>query len=149
MYYLLVFLCTFIAMEFAANMAHRFLMHGLMWYFHADHHRKEPGFFEKNDIFFLIFAFPAMSLIIDGILLQNYFAISIGLGITAYGFSYFWVHEVYIHRRLKLLDQIDNKYLRALLRAHKDHHSCLDKDGSTNFGMLWVPMKYFKSEFNA
>lgn len=136
-------------MEFSANITHRYIMHGIMWYFHADHHKKGTGFFEKNDVFFLIFAIPSIFLIIYGILFKIHFALSIGLGISAYGFSYFWVHEVYIHRRLKLLDKIDNRYLKALLRAHKDHHSCVDKEKSTNFGMLWVPMKYFKAEFNA
>ena len=66
-------------MEFAANFTHRFLMHGIMWYFHKDHHQKEAGFFEKNDIFFLIFAIPAMILIMAGILLKAYYAVSIGL----------------------------------------------------------------------
>jgi hypothetical protein len=35
---------------------HKFIMHGIMWYFHKDHHQHEPGFFEKTT-FFLILLF--------------------------------------------------------------------------------------------
>ena len=52
----LIVLATFITMEGVAWAAHKYLMHGAMWYFHRDHHQHEPGFFEKNDAFFLIFA---------------------------------------------------------------------------------------------
>ena len=140
-----IFSITFAAMELAANMTHRYIMHGVMWYFHKDHHQKEAGFFEKNDIFFIIFAVPAMLLIISGLLSHIYTLSSIGIGITAYGFAYFWVHEIYIHRRLKLLDKIDSPYLQALARAHKDHHSIIEKEDGLNFGMLWVPIKYHQN----
>jgi hypothetical protein len=42
-------------MEFMAWFTHKFIMHGIMWYFHKDHHH-EPGFFEKTT-FFLILLF--------------------------------------------------------------------------------------------
>ena len=51
-----MFLLAYVLMEGAAWAAHRYLMHGPLWVLHADHHTKEPGFFEKNDAFFLIFA---------------------------------------------------------------------------------------------
>ena len=53
----IVFL-TFAAMEWTAWLAHRYLMHGLLWFLHEDHHVKTPGALEKNDTFFLIFAVP-------------------------------------------------------------------------------------------
>jgi beta-carotene 3-hydroxylase len=32
-------------------------MHGFMWYFHADHHKKDhKSWFERNDLFFIIYA---------------------------------------------------------------------------------------------
>jgi beta-carotene 3-hydroxylase len=38
-------------------------MHGFMWYFHEDHHQpKYANIFERNDIFFAIFAIPSMFL---------------------------------------------------------------------------------------
>ncbi len=49
---ILIVLATFIIMELVAWLAHKFVMHGFLWYLHKDHHQKEPGFFEKNDAFF-------------------------------------------------------------------------------------------------
>ena len=46
----LIVLATFVTMEGVAWVAHKYLMHGLMWYF-TNHHVHEPGFFEKNDAF--------------------------------------------------------------------------------------------------
>ena len=48
----IVTIATFFGMEFMAWATHKYVMHGLMWYFHKDHHQVEPGFFEKNDVFF-------------------------------------------------------------------------------------------------
>jgi len=48
---LIVFL-TFIGMEGVAWLAHRYLMHGFLWFLHEDHHVKTPGALEKNDTFF-------------------------------------------------------------------------------------------------
>ena len=41
-------------MEGVAWFTHRYIMHGLLWHFHRDHHtRDNSGVFEKNDFFFL------------------------------------------------------------------------------------------------
>lgn len=141
---LVIFLATFFFMEFVANFTHRFVMHGFMWYFHEDHHRKTPGFFEKNDIFFIIFALPSILLINIGVFLDYPSLLSIGLGILAYGIGYFLVHEVLIHRRFKFLDRFRNPYFEGLIAAHQEHHSKTSKEGCTNFGMLYVPIKFFK-----
>jgi len=141
--YLFVFIITFFVMEFVANFTHSYVMHGFMWFFHEDHHIKKPGCFEKNDIFFIIFASPSILLINIGYFLKMPFALSIGLGIMAYGMAYFLVHEVLIHRRFKFLDRFNNSYFQALIKAHQDHHSKLTKKGCSNFGMLCVPLKYF------
>jgi len=42
---LLVLIVTFFAMEGVAWLTHRFVMHGLLWVLHKDHHQVEPGFF--------------------------------------------------------------------------------------------------------
>jgi beta-carotene 3-hydroxylase len=141
--YLSLVLITFFTMELVANLSHRYLMHGNMWNFHEDHHQKDIGFFEKNDIFFVIFAVPAMLLIMGGFFFANLYAYALGLGITIYGICYFLVHDVYIHRRFKFLDKVSHPYLEALKRAHKDHHSHIHKEHGENFGMLWVPLKYY------
>lgn len=134
-------------MELVANMMHRYVMHGSMWTFHEDHHQKDIGFFEKNDVFFLIFALPSMFLIMGGFFFSNLYAYALGLGITIYGLCYFLVHDVYIHRRFKFLDNFSHPYLDGLRRAHKDHHSHIYKEDGENFGMLWVPLKYYSKHF--
>ncbi|MBX7095308.1 MAG: sterol desaturase family protein [Flavobacteriales bacterium] len=147
MLYVLYVVLTFFAMEFMAWFMHKYIMHGWMWYFHADHHQPVPklfGFFERNDVFFLIFAIPSWLCIMLGMMYGNYGAVSIGAGIAVYGFAYFLVHEVFIHRRLKWFRNSDNVYLRAIRKAHKVHHKHLGKEDGECFGMLVVPLKYFR-----
>jgi beta-carotene 3-hydroxylase len=141
--YIGVTLLTFLIMEGITWFTHKFIMHGLMWYFHRDHHQIEPGFFEKNDVFFLIFAIPSWLLIMLGLMYQYYFAVCIGAGIAMYGLAYFLVHDVFIHQRFNWLKRTDNVYFRGLRKAHKVHHKHLGKEEGECFGMLWVPRKYF------
>ncbi|MGI8581092.1 MAG: hypothetical protein ACR2KX_02800 [Chitinophagaceae bacterium] len=55
-------------MEVVAWITHKFVMHGLLWRWHKDHHKKEAsGFFEHNDFFFLIFALPGIAGLFFGI----------------------------------------------------------------------------------
>ena len=142
-----VTLLAFFGMEIVAWLAHKYIMHGLLWYLHKDHHKKEEeGFLEHNDFFFLIFATPGIAGLWIG--LRNGFDIWfwIGLGISLYGFTYFFVHDIFIHQRFKLFRNTDNRYLKAIRRAHKMHHKHLGKQDGECFGMLWVPFKYFKKE---
>ena len=64
LYYILVLIATFITMEGVTWLTHRYVMHGFLWYLHKDHHQVKPGFFEKNDAFFVIFAVPSVLLIL-------------------------------------------------------------------------------------
>ena len=68
----------------------------------------------------------------------------IGVGIFAYGFTYFMVHDIFIHQRFKLFRDANSRYARGVRRAHKIHHKNIRKNGGECFGMLWVPLKYFK-----
>ncbi len=138
-----VFLVSFFAMEFIAWATHKYVMHGLMWYFHVDHHSEKKGFFEKNDVFFLVFAIPSWLCIMLGVMYEQYLSVWIGAGIAAYGLAYFMVHEVYIHRRFKWLDNLDSPYLMAIRKAHKVHHKYRGKEHGECFGMLLVPRKYY------
>jgi beta-carotene 3-hydroxylase len=142
--YSIVFIATFFFMEFMAWATHKFLMHGIMWYFHKDHHQVEPGFFEKNDFFFLIFAVPSWLCIMLGFMYVNYISVTVGAGIAVYGFCYFMVHEIFIHQRFKFFRNTNSVYFMALRRAHKIHHKHLGKEDGECFGMLIVPSKYFK-----
>ena len=141
---LLIIICSFFAMEAVAWLTHKFVMHGLLWRLHEDHHKKNPSsFFEKNDYFFLIFAIPGIICLALGLYTPLAALLYIGLGITLYGFAYFWVHDIFIHQRFKLFRNADNFYFRAIRRAHKMHHKHLEKENGECFGMLWVPLKYF------
>jgi beta-carotene 3-hydroxylase len=76
---------------------------------------------------------------------DNYsFLFFIGLGITLYGFTYFLVHEIFIHQRFKYFRNTNHTYFKAIRRAHKVHHKHLEKEEGECFGMLWVPMKFFR-----
>ena len=143
-FYILTVVATFFFMEFMAWFTHKYVMHGFMWYFHKDHHQHEPGFFEKNDVFFLIFAIPSWLCIMLGMMNFNYYVTSIGIGIAVYGLSYFLMHDIFIHQRFKLFRNSNNVYLLALRKAHKIHHKHLGKEDGEVFGMLIVPYKYFK-----
>ncbi|GAA4470183.1 sterol desaturase family protein [Nemorincola caseinilytica] len=138
-------LASFIAMEAVAWLTHKYVMHGLLWKLHEDHHKKNPSsFFEKNDNFFLIFALPGIACLALGVYTTAHLLFYIGLGITLYGMAYFTVHDIFIHQRFKLLRNTNNFYFRAIRRAHKMHHKHLEKEDGECFGMLFVPMKYFK-----
>jgi beta-carotene 3-hydroxylase len=142
---ILLLIGTFCFMEFAAWFTHKFVMHGLLWKLHSDHHVKgEEGFFEKNDSFFLIFAVPGFLLLLFGSLNDFDFRFWMGAGITLYGIAYFFVHDIFIHQRFKILSRSDNFYLRAIRKAHKVHHKKLVKEDGECFGMLFVPFRYFK-----
>jgi beta-carotene 3-hydroxylase len=120
-------------------------MHGFMWYFHADHHQpKYANVFERNDIFFVIFAIPSIVLFYFGVQGGMNHLFFIGLGITFYGICYFMIHDVLIHQRFKWFKKTSIKYLIGLRKAHKVHHKHLGKEHGECFGMLFVPFKYYK-----
>ncbi|RZK36984.1 MAG: beta-carotene hydroxylase [Pedobacter sp.] len=142
---LVLVLGTFLAMEAVAWLTHKYIMHGIFWYFHKDHHQKDhDSFFEKNDFFFLIFAIPGIVCLALGSFYGNEAALYIGIGITLYGATYFLVHDIFIHQRFKIFRNTDNNYFKAIRRAHKMHHKHRGKEYGECFGMLWVPLKYFK-----
>src|SRR6187549_4225176 len=142
-FYILVLFGTFLAMEGITWLMHRYVMHGFLWYLHKDHHKKGPGFFEKNDAFFLIFAIPSWLCIMLGLQFQVYWVAAVGTGITMYGAAYFLVHEVIIHQRFKFFTRTDNTYVRTIRWAHKMHHKHLEKHDGESFGMLYVARKYW------
>ncbi|MEJ6776056.1 MAG: sterol desaturase family protein [Crocinitomicaceae bacterium] len=135
---------AFISMEFTAWFAHKFIMHGFLWIIHKDHHRPTATFFQRNDLFFLIFAIPSWQCIMLGFIFANALSIGIGFGIALYGISYFLIHEVLIHRRFNWLDNVDNTYFRAVKKAHRAHHEKIEKEDGKCFGLLCIPKKYWK-----
>ena len=148
--YVLITLGAILTMEFVAWWAHKKLMHGWLWDWHEDHHlphHEKDGFFEKNDLFFLVFAIPSAACYIIGLSQPGYFWLTfVGIGISIYGLIYFLIHDVYIHRRFKWFKQLDSPYSRAILRAHGAHHAKTTKEDCESFGLLLVHPKYFRSK---
>ncbi|MDG1476255.1 MAG: sterol desaturase family protein [Vicingaceae bacterium] len=144
---ILITLASFIIMEGVAWFSHKYLMHGLLWFFHEDHHQHNTNLkpFERNDFFFLLFATPGILLIFIGFDILS-IPFWIGLGIASYGFAYFIIHDVFIHRRLKWFRKTNSAYFRALQKAHKAHHKHFFKEDGECFGMLWVPLKYYNNK---
>ena len=144
-FWILIYVATFIFMEFMAWFSHKYIMHGFLWHFHKDHHKKDHGsWFEYNDLFFIFYAIVSMSLVILWGEYGFWAGLPMALGIFTYGMSYFIVHDVFIHQRFKILRSTNSKYAKGLRRAHKIHHKNIHKGGGECFGMLWVPIKYFK-----
>lgn len=142
-----IVIATVLGMEFVAWFAHKFIMHGFGWNWHEDHHKphfEKEGFFEKNDLFFLVFAIPSFFCYLFGALIPALSSLLyVGIGISIYGLIYFLIHDVYIHRRFNWFKQLDNPYSRAILRAHGAHHSKSSKEDCESFGLLFVNPKYF------
>lgn len=136
-------------MEFMAWFAHKYIMHGFLWYLHEDHHKphvQKRGFFEKNDAFFLIFAIPSAFCYYFGIAGPHHWLLYVGIGISIYGLIYFLIHDVYIHQRFPWFRQLESTYSKAILRAHGAHHAKQTKHGCESFGLLVVAPKYFASK---
>ena len=145
LYWIALFIGTFCFMEFMAWFTHKYVMHGFLWSLHKDHHRKDhDSWFERNDAFFIFYAVVSMSLIMIADNTSFWYGWPMGFGILAYGIAYFMVHDIFIHQRFKIFRNANNWYARGVRRAHKIHHKHLGKDDGECFGMLWVPMKYFK-----
>ncbi len=148
--YTFIVLATVATMEFVAWFAHKYVMHGILWSWHEDHHNPHDneGFFEKNDLFFMVFAIPSALSYIIGSLPEYRWLFFVGVGISIYGLIYFLIHDVYIHQRFKWFRQLDNKYSRAILRAHGAHHAVQTKEDCESFGLLVVNKKYFGKRVN-
>ncbi|MCI4641844.1 MAG: sterol desaturase family protein [Flavobacteriaceae bacterium] len=145
LYWFLCFIGTFCIMEFMAWFSHKYIMHGFLWSLHKDHHKKDhDSWFERNDAFFIFYAVVSMSFIMTAVNTSFWQGWPIGLGIMAYGGTYFLVHDIFIHQRFKLFRNANNRYARGIRRAHKMHHKHLGKEDGECFGMLFVPFKYFK-----
>ncbi|MBN3036232.1 MAG: sterol desaturase family protein [Bacteroidales bacterium] len=141
---LLLVAASFLMMEFVAWFTHKYVMHGFLWVLHKDHHIRDGRKVEWNDLFALFFAIPSVVLLILGIENAMDYRTWIGVGIACYGLAYFLFHDVYVHERVKLPVRPENRYLRATLKAHLDHHK---PRFFSNYGFLLAPMNYYYEEF--
>lgn len=153
----LIAIVAFFFMEFVAWSNHKFVMHGFLWKWHADHHVNDnnkskpqtesynPGF-EKNDRFFLIYAAPGIILLLLGFYFKINPLISAGIGISLYGTTYFVIHDIIIHQRIKIpfLMNIKNQYIQSVIRAHLAHHRGKNIHDFHNYGLLIFQRRFLK-----
>lgn len=142
--WIVVFVATFLGMEFMAWFTHKYVMHGFLWVLHRDHHHKDhKSWWERNDLFFVFYAVVSMYFFMVA---EFQFAVAIGAGIAGYGLAYFLVHDIFIHQRFKLFRKAEHWYAKGIRRAHKMHHKHLGKEDGECFGMLIPPMKFLKKD---
>jgi beta-carotene 3-hydroxylase len=142
-------LITALLMEGVAWAMHKYIMHGVFWNLHEDHHVRtdHDSFLELNDSFFVFFAIISITAFSLWSIFGWQVALGIGIGVFIYGVIYFVIHDLFIHQRVKIWRNTKNPYLKAIRRAHKMHHKHLGKEDGECFGMLWVPMKYYRGEY--
>lgn len=142
--WIVVFVATFMGMEFMAWFTHKYIMHGFLWVLHKDHHHKNhKSWWERNDLFFVFYAVVSMYFFM---IAEFQFAVAIGAGIAGYGLAYFLVHDIFIHQRFKLFRKANHWYAKGIRRAHKIHHKHLGKEDGECFGMLVPPLKFLKNK---
>lgn len=135
---------SFIFMELASWLIHKYIMHGPLWSIHKSHHEHSGSWLELNDVFTLFFSSLAIGLLIAGLKTGYAPFTGSGIGISLYGCTYFILHDVFIHKRVKGWGRSNNFILKALADAHRDHHRSRERKGSTSFGLLLIDIKYFK-----
>ena len=137
---LLLFVVTVGAMEVAAILGHKYVMHGPGWFLHKSHHSARHGFFEANDWYGVLGAALAISLFWLGVEEQwGSFYVWLAGGITAYGAIYFGFHDIIVHRRIETGYVPRSAYMKRIVQAHRLHHVVESKGGTVSFGFIWAP----------
>ena len=138
--HLLIAAAAFAGMELFAWAVHRYVMHSRWgWGWHESHHTPHEEVLEKNDLFAVIFAAPAILLFMLGTL-PGWRAIWwAGLGVTAYGVMYAVVHDGLVHARFPFRITPRSGYAKRLVQAHRLHHATRSRDGAVSFGFLYAP----------
>lgn len=135
----LIALGTVAAMEFTAYAVHRWVMHGpLGWGWHASHHEETEGWWERNDLYAVVFAVIATGLFVIGAT-GPVWLWYIGLGTTLYGILYFIAHDGLVHQRLPFRLVPRGGYMQRLYQAHRLHHAVDGREGCVSFGFLYAP----------
>ena len=134
-----LFLIGLFGMEAVAYYMHKYVMHGLLWSLHRDHHEPHEGFFERNDLFGIFFSLPSIVLIYIGVNHHNPPVLWLGLGIAGYGLVYFIFHDVIVHRRVSIPYHASSTYMKRIIQAHWLHHAIRTKEGAVSFGFIYSP----------
>ncbi|MFT3964708.1 MAG: sterol desaturase family protein [Sphingobium sp.] len=127
-------------MEGFAYVMHRWVMHGPGWFLHASHHRARAGFWEANDLYFVIFALPSILLLLGGVQWGwGGWATATGAGIAAYGAIYLGFHDIIVHQRVRHRYVARSPYMKRIVQAHRLHHVVETRRGNVSFGFLVAP----------
>jgi len=137
LFHLFLALATFLAMEIAATLFHKHVMHGLGWGLHKSHHVRRHGAWENNDLYAIIFSVATLLLFILGG--QHAALWWMALGVSTYGLLYALLHDILVHQRLPLKWRVKNRYIKHLVTAHHLHHASAARDGGVSFGFLYAP----------
>ena len=140
--YVMVILVVFVFIEGVAWFLHKYVMHSFGWFLHKDHHYPRKGRFEKNDLFSVFFSLISFLFILTGILGGFDIKLAVGIGIMLYGIGYFLVHDVFFHKRIKIVYRPKSKYIKRILNAHGIHHAMSTPKTGVNFGFLYASKKY-------
>ena len=144
-----IVLATVASMEVMAYLSHRYIMHGWGWGWHRSHHVEHDDIFERNDLYAIVFAVPAILLIYLGTEFEHP-VLWVGVGMTVYGFLYFVAHDGLVHERWPFRMVPKNSYLKRLVQAHRLHHAVRTRDGCVSFGFLYArPVSELKDELRA
>ena len=131
--FLVVCTASFLAMEAVSYLVHRFVYHGFLWMIHRSHHTKRKGPFEMNDVFPVVFAALTILLMWFGFSSPGGGTLlPVTSGMTLYGCVYFFIHDLYVHRRIKSI-HFRLPFLLALKKAHAVHH----RHGGEPYGLLF------------
>lgn len=135
--FVVITMVTFFTMEAVAYLAHKHLFHGVLWFLHRSHHEPHSNRLEWNDLFGVVFA-PVAIVLMGGYLQPSWlsFTYPIGLGMTLYGCVYFFIHDIYTHRRFWTLN-IKSQWFKEMRSAHRHHHANVMKLGQEPFGFLF------------
>ena len=136
----IVAVLAFACMEPLAAVAHRAVMHGGGWGWHASHHRRVHTGLERNDLFPGLLAVLTASVMAYGVLSHKEHVVAATIGVTAYGAAYAVAHDVCTHGRLTSGAPLcRGGWLRWLAACHAVHHAT----GCAPYGFLLpiVPAK--------
>ena len=133
-----IFLSTLVAMEGVGFLAHKCVMHGWGWFLHRSHHEPHLGAVETNDVYLLVLALVAITLIVLGNAGHDPLQ-WVGAGVAAFGVLYVVIHDGIVHRHWPARPRPRHPYLRRLYQAHLMHHAVKGRRNSVSFGFLYAP----------
>ena len=113
---------AFVLMEPVVYAYHRWVMHGVGIRLHWSHHEAGDGGWEANDLYPLIAATVTMLGFGLGFNVSGLAPlVPVCIGVTLYGLAYVFVHDVYIHRRVRWFTA-EIGVAERLKAAHRVHH---------------------------